>query len=466
MKLRFLGAAQQVTGSCYALKAKGLNILVDCGLYQERSFLGRNWDPFPIPPDKIDFLLLTHAHLDHSGLIPRLVRQGFRGTILTTPATADLLSIVFMDSAKIQEEDAAFKKRRHQKEGRRGPHEEVPLYTVEDVQRALPLVEEIGYDAPAALNDRVSVTFHDAGHILGSSMLEVRARENGEERTVVFSGDIGQWDKPIIRDPSVFKRADYVIMETTYGDHNHEDMKDVEKLLCDIIGRAVGVGGNVIIPTFAIERAQELMFHFARLRREKCFPPVLIFLDSPMAVDVTDVFERHPECLDEETLRLFREGNKPFEFPGLKFIRTIDESKAINAIKGSCIIMAGSGMCTGGRVKQHLLRNISRPETTILFVGFQARETLGRQILEGNRRVRILGQELRVMARIEKILGFSAHADRKALFLWLDALESPPQTLFLTHGEKEISLKLGAEIGRDRGWHVEVPEYLQEFELG
>lgn len=466
MKIRFLGAAQQVTGSCYALEVGGLNILVDCGLYQERSFLGRNWDPFPIPPDKIDFLLLTHAHLDHCGLIPRLVRQGFSGRILTTPATADLLSIVLMDSARIQEEDAAFKKKRHQKEGRRGPHEEIPLYTVEDVQRALPLVEEVGYEAPAALNDRVSVTFRDAGHILGSSMLEVQVRENGEERILVFSGDIGQWDKPIVRDPSVFKRADYIIMETTYGNRNHEDMKDVEKLLCNIIDRAIEAGGNVVIPTFAIERAQELMFHFGRLRREKCFPPVLIFLDSPMAVNVTEVFERHPECLDEETLKLFREGNKPFEFPGLKFIRRIDESKAINAIKGSCVIMAGSGMCTGGRVKQHLLRNISRPESTILFVGFQARETLGRQILEGNRRVRILGQELPVMARIEKILGFSAHADRKALFRWLDALESPPRTLFLTHGEKEVPLKLGAEISRDRGWNVEVPEYLQEFELG
>ena len=466
MRLRFLGAAQQVTGSCYALTAGGLNMLIDCGLYQERSFLERNWNPFPVPPDKIDFLLLTHAHLDHCGLIPRLVSKGFSGTILTTPATADLLSIVLMDSAKIQEEDAAFKKKRHQKEGRRGPYEEVPLYTAEDAQRALPLVEEIGYGTPAALNDRISVTFHDAGHILGSSMIEIRARENGKERTVVFSGDIGQWDKPIIRDPSVFKGADYVVMETTYGDRNHEDMKDVEKLLCDIIGQAVGAGGNIIIPTFAIERAQELMFHFGRLRREKCFPPIIIFLDSPMAIDVTDVFERHPECLDEETLKLFREGNKPFQFPGLKFIRTIDESKAINAIKGSCIILAGSGMCTGGRVKQHLLRNISRPESTILFVGFQARETLGRQILEGNRRVRILGQELPVMARVEKILGFSAHADRKALLLWLDALESPPRRLFLTHGEKEISLKFGAELSRDRGWSVEVPEYLQEFELG
>jgi metallo-beta-lactamase family protein len=465
MKLKFLGAARQVTGSCYSLEAGGLNILVDCGLYQERPFLARNWDPFPVPPDRIDFLLLTHAHLDHSGLVPRLVRQGFSGPILATSATADLLPIMLMDSARIQEEDAAFKKKRHQKEGRQGPRDEIALTTTEDVDKTVPLIKETGYDRPVALNDRVSVTFRDAGHILGSSMLEIRARDNGTERILVFSGDIGQWDKPIIRDPSVFRNADYVVMETTYGDRNHEDMTEAEKRLCGIIDRTVAAGGNVVIPTFAVERAQELMFHLSRLSRTKCFPPILVFLDSPMAVDVTGVFERHPECLDEETIRMFRSGPKPFSFPGLKFVRTIEESKAINAIKGPCVIMAGSGMCTGGRIKQHLVRNIARPESTILFVGFQARETLGRQILEGNPRVRIYGQEWPVRAKVEKMLGFSAHADRKALFRWLDAFERPPRRLFLTHGEREIPVNLGAEIAAARGWTVSAPEYLETFEL-
>ncbi|HEX2695031.1 MAG TPA: MBL fold metallo-hydrolase, partial [Acidobacteriota bacterium] len=339
------------------------------------------------------------------------------------------------------------------------------LYTTADVERTLPLIETIPYGRARKLAGGLSVTFHDAGHILGSSMIEVRAGDGGDARTLVFSGDIGQWNKPLVRDPSVFQEADYVVMETTYGDRNHDDPKDVESLLCDIIAKTVAAGGNVVIPTFAIERAQELMFHFSRLSRKKCIPHVLVFLDSPMAVDVTGVFERHLESLDDETQDLFRSGKKPFEFPGLKLIRTTEESKAINSIRGSCIIMAGSGMCTGGRIKQHLVRNISRTDSTILFVGFQARETLGRQILEGSPAVRILGQMWPVRARVEKILSFSAHADRRGLFRWLDAFERPPRRLFLTHGEKEIPLALADELRRDRGWQVSVPEYLEEFEL-
>ncbi len=465
MRLKFLGAARQVTGSCYAIEAAGATVLVDCGLYQERQFLARNWDPFPVPPDRIDLVLLTHAHLDHSGLLPRLVRQGFAGPILTTPATADLLPIVLGDAARIQEEDAAFKKKRHAKEGRRGPHDDIPLYTTSDVERTLPLVTTVPYGEARELPGGLSVIFHDAGHILGSSMIEVRSGAGADARTVVFSGDIGQWNKPLIRDPSVFPKADYVVMETTYGDKNHDDPKDVESLLCDIVLKTVAAGGNVVIPTFAIERAQELMFHFSHFSHENCLPPVLVFLDSPMAVDVTGVFERHLDDLDAETQGLFRDGKRPFDFPGLKLIRTSEESKAINSIRGSCIIMAGSGMCTGGRIKQHLIRNVSRPDSTVLFVGFQAKETLGRQIMDGAPTVRILGQTWPVRARIEKILGFSAHADRRGLFRWLDAFERPPRRLFLTHGEKEIPLALADELRRDRGWTVSVPEYLEAFEL-
>lgn len=465
MRLKFLGAARQVTGSCYAVEADGATVLVDCGLYQERQFLVRNWDPFPLPPDRIDLVLLTHAHLDHSGLLPRLVRQGFSGPILTTPATADLLPIVLGDSAHIQEEDAAFKKKRHAKEGRRGPHDDIPLYTTADVERTLPLVETVPYGQIRELPGGLSAVFHDAGHILGSSMIEVRIGHGDGARTIVFSGDIGQWNKPLIRDPSVFTKADYVVMETTYGDRNHDDPKDVESLLCDIVSKTVAAGGNVVIPTFAIERAQELMFHFSRFSHDNCLPPVLVFLDSPMAVDVTGVFERHLDDLDAETQGLFRDGKRPFDFPGLKLIRTSEESKAINSIRGSCVIMAGSGMCTGGRIKQHLIRNISRPDSTVLFVGFQAKETLGRQIMDGASTVRILGQTWPVRARIEKIMGFSAHADRRGLFRWLDAFERPPRRLFLTHGEKEIPLALADELRRDRGWTVSVPEYLEEFEL-
>ena len=465
LKLGFLGAARQVTGSCYFLETGGLKLIVECGLYQERPFLERNWNDFPIPPAEIDVCLLTHVHLDHSGLLPRLVEAGFSGTVLTTAATADLLTIALMDSAKIQEEDAAYKRKRHQKEGRKGPHPVVPLYTTQSVQRTIPLVEEVAYERDIPLNGAVTVKFRDAGHILGSAMIEVRVRENGRDRRLVFSGDIGQWDMPFVEDPSVFERADYVVMEGTYGDRDHEDPKHVADLLAEIIQDTVQAGGNVVIPTFAIERAQDLMFHLSRLVREKAVPAVPVFLDSPMAREVTKAFERHLDVLDDEARALFREGRSPFAFPGLTIVQSPDESKAINEVRDSSVIMAGSGMCTGGRIKHHLLRNISRPESTVLFVGFQAHGTLGRQILEKQPQVRILGQIVPVKARLAKINGFSAHADRKALGRWLDAFEAPPRRLFVTHGDAEVVRNFAERVRQDRGWTVEVPEYREIWDL-
>lgn len=465
MRLRFIGAAGQVTGSCYLLEAAGQKILIDCGAYQERPSLDRNWEPFPVDPASVDVLLLTHAHVDHCGLIPKLVRDGYRGQILATKATGDLLPIVLMDAAHIHEEDAAFKKKRHRKEGRRGPHAEIPLYTGEDVERTLPLLQDTGYGEEVRLRNGVAVTFRDAGHILGSAMLEVDVRENGAARRLVFSGDIGQWNKPLVRDPSVFRQADYVVMESTYGDREHEDAKDVETLLAEAVLAAVEAGGNLVIPTFAVERAQELMFHLSRLVRTGRIPHLLVFLDSPMAVDVTDVFAEHAADLDEETRRLFREGHPPFAFPGLKLIRTIEESKAINAVRGTSVIMAGSGMCTGGRIKHHLARNISRPESVILFVGYQARDTLGRNILSRPPEVRIHGQFWPVRARIAKIEGFSAHADRRGLNRWLDAFEAPPRNLFVTHGDRDVSLSFAASVAKDRGWPVTAPGPGEEWTL-
>ncbi len=466
MNIRFLGATRQITGSCYFVKAEGLRLLVDCGLFQERAYLNRNWAPLPVSLHQIDCLLLTHSHLDHSGLIPKLVKEGFTGQILTTPASIDLLKIVLVDSARIQVEDAAYKKKRHRKEKRRGPYPEIPLYTVRDATKSFPYLKKVPYNTPISLNGNVTAQFHDAGHILGSAMLDLTVRENGQYRKIVFSGDIGQWDKPLVRDPSVFQQADYIIMESTYGDRNHEKRKDVEDTLCRLVNETVEAGGNIIIPTFAIERAQELLFHLSRMVRDKCIPPLMIFLDSPMAVDVTDIFLKHRDILDEETLKLFREGEPPFRFPGLRFIRTPSASKAINSIKGSCVIMAGSGMCTGGRIKHHLVHNISRPESTVLFVGYQASGTLGRHIVSGEDRVRIHGQFFKVRARIEKIFGFSAHADRKALFKWLAALRSPPERVFVTHGEEQAALSVAKAIKNRMGWKVSVPEYKDEFELG
>ncbi len=465
MKLAFFGAARQVTGSCYFLDAGGLKLLVDCGLFQERSFLERNWEALPVPPEDLDFILLTHAHLDHSGLIPKVVRDGFSGTILTTNATADILSIALMDAAEIQEEDAAYKKRRHQRENRTVDHPVVPLYTVQDVQAAMPLVEEVAYDVPTELGRGVSVRFRDAGHILGSAMIEVTVRERGTVRTLVFSGDIGQWNMPFVRDPSLFEAADYAVMESTYGDRDHEDPGHVEELLARTIRETVAAGGNVVIPTFAIERAQDLMYHLSRLVYAKAIPPVPVFLDSPMAREVTAAFERNDGSFDDETRRLFAAGRNPFRFPGLTIVRTTEESKAINDARGPAVIMAGSGMVTGGRIKHHLVHNISRPESTVLFVGYQARDTLGRKILEGGPEVRILGKTLPVRAKVTKINGFSAHADRAGLRRWLDGFKTPPKRLFVTHGDADVAAKTAEGIRRDRGWTVELPEYLEVWDL-
>jgi metallo-beta-lactamase family protein len=465
MKIKFLGAAGQVTGSCYFLEAGGLKILVDCGLFQERDFAYRNWNHFPIPPGQIDYILLTHVHLDHSGLIPKLVQEGFSGDILTTPASKEMFPIVLLDSARIQEEDAAFKKRRHKKEGRKGPYPEIPLYTVRDARLSLPLLKEIPYKYPVDLNNSVKVCFHDAGHILGSAMIKVIVHDKNERKNVIFSGDIGQWDKPLIKDPTLFDEADYVVMESTYGDRNHDKPQEVDEKLCRVVNETVKAGGNVLIPTFAIERAQELLFHFSRLVREDKIPYLMIFLDSPMAVGITKVFEHFKKFLDKETLDLFREGQSPFDFPGLRLVESSEASKAINQIKGPTIIMAGSGMITGGRIKHHLIRNITRPESTLLFVGYQAAGTLGRLILDGKQEVRIHGQFYPVKMRIEEILGFSAHADKDDLIRWLDNFKLPPQRIFLTHGEEKSIKSLSDYIRSKKGWKVSTPEYQEEFEL-
>jgi metallo-beta-lactamase family protein len=468
MKIQFLGADRQVTGSRHLLRTKGSTLLVDCGLFQERPYLDRNWDPFPFPPKDIDSILLTHAHLDHCGAIPRLVKEGFRGAVLATAPTIDLARIVLLDSAHIMEEDAAFKKKRHAKEGRSGPHPEVPLYTVDDARRSFELFEPVSYLEPVTLEDGTTVRFHDAGHILGSSMLSLEtAGPAGSRRKLVFSGDVGQWNRPLIHDPSVFAAADYVVMESTYGDRNHEDPRPIDDLLAAVIGETAARGGNLVIPVFALERAQELLYYIGELVRAGRVPRLPVYLDSPMAVEVTGVFARYPGDLDPEAAKLVADGARPFDFPGLRLVTKTEESKAINRIPGPCIILAGSGMCTGGRIKHHLAANISRPECTVLFVGYQARDTLGRQILEGGRaEVRINGQLLAVRARIARIHGFSGHAGRDDLLRWLGAFKVPPRRLFLVHGDEEVALGLAAFLGREKSWEITVPRYLEEFDLG
>jgi len=383
IKLKFLGAAQNVTGSKYLLEANNLRVLVDCGLYQEREFKNRNWEPFPVPPHTIDVVLLTHAHIDHCGLLPKLVREGFTGKIYSTTATSEITEIMLLDSAKLQQEDAEFKKKRHQREGRQGPFPEIPLYTVENANNVFPLLADMQYDEAIAIGDGIRVSFHDAGHVLGSAMIKVVVRQGDEERTIIFSGDIGTRNKPILRDRTTFDEADYVIIESTYGDRKHEQSGDIGDSLAEVINSTHKARGNIIVPSFALERTQEILYYLNELLLERRIPHLMVFVDSPMANSITEIFERHPELYDTEMAELIRQNRSPFDFHGLQMIRTVNESKAINNIVGTTMIIAGSGMCTGGRIKHHLVTNISRRGSTILFVGYQAVGTLGRHLCPG-----------------------------------------------------------------------------------
>ncbi|MBC8549032.1 MAG: MBL fold metallo-hydrolase, partial [Candidatus Brocadiales bacterium] len=391
--ITFLGAARNVTGSKYLVEANGIRLLIDCGLYQERGLKNLNWEPFHISPDKLDIVLLTHAHLDHCGLIPKLVKEGFRGRIYCTPATTEIAKIVLLDSAKIQEEDAAFKQKRHNRESRKGDYPEIPLYTKEDAEASFSFFSSIEYEQKLDLGNGIEVVFYDAGHILGSATIKLLVKSNGEERTLIFSGDIGKKNTPILQDPTVFHQADYVVMESTYGNKGTpSSAADIHEILSDIINNTNDNGGNVIIPSFAIERSQEVLYRLNELLRQDRIPHIMVFLDSPMAIRVTDVFRHHTDLFDEEAAELLRSGKHPCDLPGLQLCRTVDESKAINYIRGSVVIIAGSGMCNGGRVRHHLVNNIVRPECTILFVGYQAIGTLGRQIVDGAKTVRIHGK--------------------------------------------------------------------------
>ena len=464
-KLKFLGAAQNVTGSSYLLENNGTRVLIDCGLYQEREFKKRNWEPFPVAPDSIDAILLTHAHLDHCGLLPKLVKEGFNGKIYCTPAALEIVRIVLLDSARIQEEDAAFKKRRHEREGRKGPFPELPAYTVEDAEAAVPLLTPVKYNELLNLTDDMEAVFYNAGHIFGSSMIKVAFGQNGERRTILFSGDVGRWDKPIIEDPTTFFSADYVLVESTYGDRIHDDSEDIPEKLAGLINDAHKAGGNIVVPSFAIERAQELLYYLNELLLEDRIPHMMVFLDSPMAIRVTEVFKNHPDIFDEEMTARVQTGRSPFDFPGLVMTIDVEQSKAINRIKGTSMIIAGSGMCTGGRIKHHLAANISRKESTILFVGYQASGTLGRLIVNGARTVRILGQQHRVKARIAQIGGFSAHADKNELLDWLTGLIKTPRQIFVTHGEADTAQSFADFLRERTGWKVSVPEYQDEVVL-
>jgi metallo-beta-lactamase family protein len=465
IKLKFLGAAQNVTGSRHLLEANDTRLLIDCGLYQERQFRARNWDPFPVEPATIDAVLLTHAHLDHCGFLPKLVREGFAGKIYCTAATAEIARIILLDSAKIQEEDAEYKRKRHEREGRKGPYPYAPLYTTEDAEACFPLFSNVEYRQSIDLGEDVEATLYDAGHVLGSSIIRAKVRQNGDERIILFSGDIGRPDRPIVCDPTVFDYADYVLIESTYGDRVHEDTADVKKSIGEVINAAKKAGGNIIVPSFALERSQEVLYYLNELRLENKIPRLRVFLDSPMASKLTKIFQHHPDLFDTQMADFVKRHKSPFQLPGLKMAGTAEESKAINKMRGTIMVIAGSGMCTGGRIKYHLVNNISRPENTIMFVGYQAVGTLGRSIVDGAEEVRILGEKRKVKAKIVRIHGFSAHADRNELLTWLRELDSPPRGVFVVHGEAESARSFGDYAREQTGWWVTVPEYQDQILL-
>jgi metallo-beta-lactamase family protein len=465
MKIQFLGAVRQVTGSKYCVETDGVRILVDCGMFQEHDYLERNWNDLPIRPRDIDVVLLTHAHIDHCGLLPKLVADGFRGKILATTPTCDLVDILLRDSAQIQAEDAEFKQKRHRREGRVSKYPVKPLYTPRDVERTLPLLEPVSYHEPIRVGENTAAVFHEAGHILGAAIVELIVQEHDNSRRLVFSGDLGKPGKPFVGSPDQLTEADWIVVESTYGDRSHENLGSIEDQLAAQINETIDAGGKVIVPIFAVERAQELIYYLGRLVRSGRIPAVPVYLDSPMAAEVNRVFNRHQDWFDPESQRRLASGEMLLGFHGLTTIRTVEDSKALNYRRGPAVIMATNGMCTAGRIKHHLGQYIDCPECLILFVGYQGAGTLGRQILDGRSEVRLHGRTRRVKARVGRIEGFSGHADRAQLLGWLRHFAVSPQQVFVTHGEEEAALALADEIRQEFHWNATVPEYLQVVEM-
>jgi len=463
MKISFHGADRGVTGSCHLVECSGRRILIDCGLYQGgRELDEENAEDFGFDPASVDFLLLTHAHLDHCGRIPLLSKRGFRGEIITTSASRELARLVMLDSAHLQEEEARYQARRKARHG--NAHKSgVPLYSVLD---ALNSTEHFGrsahYGEPIELASGIRATFIEAGHILGSACIHLELEEQGKRRSVLFSGDLGNAERPFLRSPCKPPKADVVVMETTYGDRLHKSLVPSVDELYAAINDTFSRGGNVIIPTFALERAQEILFYLREgVEKNLLSGAIQIFLDSPMAISATEIFEHHPECYQAEVAELFREGRDPFHLPGIHFTRETTESIALNRIGGGAVILAGSGMCTGGRVRHHLRHNLWRRESSVIFVGFAARGTLARQIIDGAERVRIYGEEIRVAAEIYTISGFSAHADQAELLSWHRQTGSPERT-FLVHGDEDVMQHFAARL---QDTQVEMPMLGQSFDL-
>ena len=474
MKITFLGAAKTVTGSNFLVEAAEKKFLVDCGMYQGKASQElENSDPFLYNVDEIDFVLLTHAHIDHSGRIPKLYNEGYRKPIYATKATCDLCSIMLPDSGHIQETEIEWKNRKRKREGK---PDLPPLYTAEDAYKCLELFEPVDYDDIVDITDEISIRFNDAGHMLGSAIIEIWATENGKTTKAVFTGDLGNNDLPLLDAPTMISNADYLIMESTYGNRLHIRNDDKAEMFLNIVSETLDNGGTVVIPSFAVGRTQEILYEIDRLKQEKGQDPefakkyktimnVPVYVDSPLAISATEIFKKNTNLFEDEIQEKIKSGDNPLEFPGLQFTRTAEESKALNESTEPCIIISASGMCDVGRIKHHLKHNLWNPKSTILFVGYQAPGTLGRTIVEGAKKVKIFGEEIAVNARVEYIEGYSGHADQEWLLNFVYSFTNQPKHIFLVHGEPEGQEVLKQKIEENPGTKVTIPEFGQSFEL-
>jgi len=466
MRIKFMGAVRTVTGSMHLLQANGSRILLDCGLVQGRrqESFQRNRN-LPFDPAQVDALILSHAHIDHSGSIPTLVREGFRGNIYATFATRDLCSAMLRDSAYIQESDAEYLNRK--RKGSKLPLIQ-PIYTMADAMESLKYFVGMGYERWFAVAPGVKAIFYDAGHILGSAITILEVSEGSNTHRLVYTGDLGRRNLPILRDPHVVHNVDHLIIESTYGGRSHETPEEAENALREVVNQTHRRGGKVIIPAFAVGRTQELVYGLHRLHATDAIPNLRIFVDSPLAVNVTEIFRLHPECYDEEISEFMMrdDDHDPFGFGRLQYVRNVEQSKALNSLEESCIIISASGMCEAGRILHHLKNNISDPRNTILIVGFQAEHTLGRRIVERRKRVSILGGDYDLRARVRVINGYSAHADREELLEYVRRIRDFPRKVFVVHGNEAGSEELASGL-RDMGLpDVLVPFPMQEMEVG
>lgn len=464
MKLTFWGAARTVTGSMHYVEAAGKRFLLDCGIYQGRrqEAFDRNAH-FPFPVAEIEHVILSHAHIDHSGNLPTLVRNGFRGPIYTTPATIDLCRAMLADSAFLQEKDAEFcnRRREHRRSMGRDDAECAPLYTVDDAEKTYPLFQPVPLDAEKEISPGLKYRTYDAGHMLGSTSIEIEA----DGIRLAFSGDVGRPGLPIIRDPEKLDPVDYLIMESTYGNRFHKKLQHVADNLADIVSRTAGRGGKIIVPSFAVGRTQQLVLLLHELMNAQRIPSIPIFVDSPLAVNATEVFRKHPECYDEETRKFLTEGEDPFGFYRLKYVRDVNESKALNDLHGPFLVISASGMCEAGRILHHLRNNISDPRNTVLITGFQAEHTLGRKIQEGWREVPIFGEPVELRAEVASLDELSGHADQGELIEWMRPIAHGLKKVFLVHGEPESGAALAQVITKEYGIEAVMPARGDSFEL-